>query len=100
MEQRKQFEQRLIERAMKDESFRQQLLNDPKEVIESEFGRKIPESIQIKVLEENANTVYIILPHIVVPNPETELTDTELYSVAGGAPWSVYECASLEGPCK
>jgi hypothetical protein len=41
MEQRKQLEQRLIEKAMKDGSFRQQLLNDPKEVIESEFGRSM-----------------------------------------------------------
>ena len=100
MNQRQQLEQKLVEKAMKDGSFRQQLLNDPKEVIESEFGRKIPESIQIKVLEENANTVYIILPQIVVPNPEMELTDAELYAIAGGAAWSVYECASLEGPCK
>jgi hypothetical protein len=100
MNQRQQLEQKLIEKAMKDDSFRQQLLNDPKEVIESEFGRKIPESIQIKVLEENANTVYIILPHIVVANPEMELTDAELYSVAGGEAWSIHVCASLEGPCK
>ena len=99
MSQRKQLEQKLIEKAMKDDSFRQELLRNPKEVIEAEFGRKIPESIQINVLEEDANTVYLILPQV-AQNPEMELTESELNAVAGGdEPWSVFECASLEGPC-
>jgi hypothetical protein len=98
MDQRKKIEQQLIEKAMKDTSFRHQLLVNPKEVIEAEFGQKIPEAIQINVLEEDANTVYLILPQV-VQNPEMELTEAELNAVAGGEAWSIYVCASLEGPC-
>jgi hypothetical protein len=99
MDQRKQFEQQLIEKAMKDTSFRQKLVDNPKEVIEAEFGRKIPESIQVNVLEEDAQTVYLILPKDSSRNSEMELTEAELSAVAGGEAWSIYECASLEGPC-
>jgi hypothetical protein len=99
MDQRKQFEQQLIEKAMKDTAFRQKLLNNPKEVIEAEFGRKIPESVQVNILEEDSQTVYLILPRVSDQNSEMELTETELNAVAGGAPWSIFECASLEGPC-
>ena len=94
MDQRKKLEQQLIEKALKDESFRQQLLGDPKGVIETEFGFKIPEAVQVKVLEENENTFYIVLPRG-TKNSEMELTDAELTTVAGGA-WSLEYCPSLE----
>jgi hypothetical protein len=84
MDFRQQFEQKLIEKAMKDESFRKQLIENPKEVIEAEFGKKIPESININVMEENAHTVYLILPQVSAQNSEMELTEAELFDVAGG----------------
>jgi hypothetical protein len=98
MEQRKQLEQKLIEKAMKDESFRKQLIENPKEVIEAEFGKKIPESIKINVLEEDAQTVYLVLPQVSAQNSEMELTDAELNTVAGGT-WSWDECDSFMEGC-
>lgn len=97
MDKRKQFEQQIIEKAIKDQSFRQQLLDDPKGVIEKEFGLKIPESVEVKVLEENANTFYIVLPGS-NKSSEMELTDAELNTVAGGT-WSWEFCPSLEDQC-
>jgi len=97
MNQRQQFEQKLIEKAMKDESFRKQLIENPKDVIEAEFGRKIPEFFKINVIEEDAQTVYLVLPQA-VQNQEMELTDAELNAVAGGA-WSWDVCESLEAHC-
>ena len=51
MNQRQQLEQQLIEKAMKDESFRKQLIENPGAAIEAETGMKIPETMKIKVLE-------------------------------------------------
>ena len=43
---RQQFEQKLIEKANKDESFRRQLLENPGMTIETETGMKIPETLK------------------------------------------------------
>ena len=83
MDQRQQLEQQLIEKAMKDESFRKQLIENPGAAIEAETGMKIPESITINVLEEDHNLFYIILP-AQNKEAEEELTDAELEQVAGG----------------
>ena len=84
MDQRQQLEQQLIEKAMKDESFRRQLIENPKEVIEAEFGRKIPGTVKIIVLEEDPQTVYLVLPYFLAQDTEMELSEAELESVAGG----------------
>jgi hypothetical protein len=84
MDQRQQLEQHLIEKAMKDESFRKQLIENPGAAIEAETGMKIPDNIQIKVLEEGPQTVYIVLPQLPIQNNEMELSEAELESVAGG----------------
>ncbi len=83
MNPRQQLQQKLIEKSMKDENFRKQLIENPSATIESETSIKIQESIKIKVLEEDNNSFYIILP---AQNNETEdeLTDSELEHVAGG----------------
>jgi len=64
MNQRQQLEQQLIEKAIKDESIRKQLIENPDDVIEAETGMYIPETIKIKVLEEDPKTVYLILQFI------------------------------------
>jgi len=84
MNQRQQLEQKLIEKAMKDESFRKQLIENPVIAIEAETGMKISELMKIKVMEEYPDTVYLILPQNSVQNTEMELSEAELESVAGG----------------
>ena len=90
MNQRQQLEQQLIEKAMKDESFRKQLIENPGAAIEAEFGMKIPGTMNIKVLEEDPKTFFLILPHFDKHDQEIELTEAELQRVAGGEgePWS------------
>jgi hypothetical protein len=83
-QQLKQLEQQLVEKAMKDEQFRSQLVNNPRETIEKEMGVKIPESIIIKVLEEDINNLYLILPTVPVQESDGELTEADLQLVAGG----------------
>ena len=99
MNQRQQLEQQLIEKAMKDESFRKQLIENPGAAIEAVLERKIPESIKINVLEEDANTVYLILPQVSNQSSEMELTDAELNAVAGGTIWSLVDCGSFMENC-
>ncbi len=85
MNQRQQLEQQLIEKAMKDDSFRQQMVENPIAAIEAETGMKIPETMKIIVLEEDPQTVYLVLPQVYSKDTEMELSETELEDVAGGS---------------
>jgi hypothetical protein len=80
----KQLEQQLIEKAMKDEQFRRQLVNHPRETIEKEMGIRIPENLSIKILEEDINTLYLILPSVPDQESGSDLTEADLQSIAGG----------------
>ena len=85
MNQRQQLEQKLIEKAMKDESFRKQLIENPGAAIEDETGMKMPEAMKIIVLEEDPQTVYLVLPQGYSQDTEMELSETELEDIAGGS---------------
>jgi predicted molibdopterin-dependent oxidoreductase YjgC len=98
MDFRQQFEQKLIEKAMKDESFRKQLIENPGAAIEEETGMKIPDVLKIKVLEEDQQTFYLVLPSIQGNNSELELTEAELESVSGGCTGDL--CWSTRDGCE
>jgi hypothetical protein len=83
MNQRQQLEQKLIEKALKDEAFKKQLVENPAKTIESEFKVKLPTSLKLTVLEEDAHTVFLVLPFSHLP-VNTELTEAELESISGG----------------
>lgn len=85
----KDLEAQLIERAWQDEAFRQALLSNPKAVIEAEFGQKLPEDLQIKVLEETPNLMYLVLPMNPDQLTDQDLSDEELDLVAGGSMFTV-----------
>ncbi len=84
MFQRKDLEQKLIEKALKDEAFRKQLLDNPKVVVEQEIGMKISESTKIIIVEEDPQTIYLVLPYVPARETQVELSETELQEVAGG----------------
>jgi len=57
----------LIDKAMKDESFRRELLANPKTVMEREMGKlkkgaKFPDALEVKVIEQPENVFYLVLP--------------------------------------
>jgi hypothetical protein len=74
----------LIQRSLEDSSFRQTLLADPKAAIEQELGTRLPESIEVTVMEESAETNYLVLPSASPVGEGGELSDRELRTVAGG----------------
>lgn len=59
---RKTTEARVIERAPKDEAFRQQLVDDPHGASQQELGVSLPGTVNIEVLEETPGTKYLVLP--------------------------------------
>jgi hypothetical protein len=63
---RKDLEAEIIAKAWEDELFRQELLSNPKEAIAKTLGAKLAENLEIKVVQETPNNLYLVLP--VKPN--------------------------------
>jgi hypothetical protein len=59
---RHKIETKLIEKAMQDASFRERLVQDPRGTISSELGIQIPAEIEVKVVQETPEVLYIVLP--------------------------------------
>lgn len=76
---RKDLEVHLITRALKDDGFKHKLLANPKAVVEQELGMKLPEELEINVLEETENTLYMVLPC----NPYEGMSEEELKASLG-----------------
>lgn len=83
---RQELEANLIAKAWKDEDFKQQLMNNSKAAI-AEAGISLPESINVKVIEETGETFYLVIPQ--PPSQQEELSEADLESVAGGFSWGV-----------
>jgi hypothetical protein len=84
---RAEIERRLINRSIEDEEFRQRLLDDPKGTVEQELGRGLPEGVQVRAVEESADTIYLVLPSASrVGGQGGALSDQELDAVSGGEP--------------
>jgi hypothetical protein len=79
---RRAVEARLVEKASRDEPFRQRLIANPHAAIEAELNVRVPAGVTIEVLEETPRTLYLVLP--VRMSAGEELTEKELESVAGG----------------
>ena len=70
--------ERLIEKALEDETFRARLLADPQDAVQDELGVKIPDGFTIEVHEEAADTGHLVLP------PSSQLDEAALEQAAGG----------------
>ena len=82
---REQMERRLVEKSLKDDAFRQRLLEDPRAAVEEELGTRLPEEVRVVAVEETADTAYLVLPFSSTESREDgELSDRELEAVAGG----------------
>ena len=57
---RAEMERRLVERSLKDDAFRRRLLEDPRTAVEEELGTRLPEGVQVRAVEETADTIYLV----------------------------------------
>jgi hypothetical protein len=72
----------LVTLAWSDETFKALLLTDPAKALERAYGLKLPSSVKVTVLEETAETRYVVIPYRPAPD---DLSDAELAAIAGGA---------------
>jgi hypothetical protein len=87
----REFESQLVARALRDEAFARELRANPRGTIERELGRlqpgaKLPEHVEIRVVEESPTTMYLVLP--ARPGGPEPLSDEDLEAAAGGRPLS------------
>jgi glycerol-3-phosphate O-acyltransferase len=73
---------KIIDQAQKNPKYYQMLKSNPRALMEKQLGTAIPAKLNIKVLEETADTYYIVLP--AVAKEGAELSDADLEKVAGG----------------
>ncbi len=72
----------LVARAWMDESFKRELLNDPRGVCEAS-GLKFDKELTLRIIESNKNELCFVLPE----KPEGDLSESELRNIAAaGSP--------------
>ncbi len=70
--------EQLLSRAGEDPDFRTRLLADPEGTLKDEYGFKVPEGMELKVIEDSRSTSHLVLP----PNPQ--LSTAEMRAISGG----------------
>ena len=81
---RAEIKRRLLARSLQDDVFRQQLLADPRAILEREIGTQLPEDLRVVAVEETADTIYLVLPSTSPVGEGGHLADQELEAVTGG----------------
>lgn len=75
---------RVIDRAQRDPGYRKRLVAEPAAAIEEELGVKVPEGVEINVVEETASALTLVLPMEGGDVQTAELGERELESATGG----------------
>src|SRR5690349_2400210 len=65
-------QQDLIEKATKDPVFKKALMEDPRTLIQKHVGVTIPPGVDIHVVEETPNRLYLVLPSVGEPTRVSE----------------------------
>ncbi|RPJ59973.1 MAG: NHLP leader peptide family natural product precursor [Acidobacteria bacterium] len=88
-------EREIAKKATSDPGFRAALLANPKKAVAEAFGVNLPESFELKILEETPSRAYVVLPAQESETQERTLTDAELEAVAGGG-WCLVSSTKRE----
>ncbi len=89
----------LIAKALTDPAFKAELLKNPNAAVEKATGVKVPAGVTIKIVEDTASAVHLVLPGSAKSG---SLSDDELGKVAGGAggKQTLWCDCSQTGSCK
>ena len=93
--QRAMYEAGIIAKAWQDEGYKQQLLRNPKGVLSRELGTSIPSNVNVRVVEEDANTLYFVLPRNPNEYAEKKMNAEQLVGVAAGWRMDPTPCDSV-----
>lgn len=77
-------EQQVLTKVLGDPETRTALRERPRETLESIYGVKFAEGTEIRVLEEQIGSHYVVLPPANLGVGGGELSDDQLETVAGG----------------
>jgi hypothetical protein len=77
------FTRDIVTKAMKDEGFRQRLINDARTTIKKECGIDLPEGMTVKVHQNSPSVINVVLPQLEL-STEGTLSEEQLEQVAGG----------------
>ncbi len=83
IERRMERERRVLDQALADPDFRARLVESPHRSLSELYGVTIPESADVQVFEESADSHYVVIPPDMSALSE-ELTEEQLEAVAGG----------------
>ena len=61
----------LLDKALEDKTFKQELIANPKAVLQKEFGTELPADVDVEVLENTPRKTYLVIP--VKPPADVEL---------------------------
>jgi hypothetical protein len=73
---------KIVEQAESNPDYYNQLMKDPRSLMARQLGTPIPSNVHIKVIEETADTYFVVLPY--KPKEGAELSDSDLEKVSGG----------------
>lgn len=80
----------VIKKALSDPKFKAELLKNPAAAVEKATGIKVPAGVVLKVVEDTASVVHLVLPARVAPG---SLSDKDLGKVSGGANPTMNYCS-------
>jgi hypothetical protein len=81
--------------AAKDAEYKKALVSDPKKVVAMQLGQDLPDALAIKVVDDTAEVMHMVLPY--APAEGAELSDADLEMVAGGKGGGDYTCNDIKG---
>lgn len=87
--------QQVLAKSVKDPAFRASLLKDANAALEKELGVKAPAGFKVKVVEDSASVVHLVLPPVL----SKELSEGDLGKVSGGAACANSTANGPVGPC-
>ena len=92
-------EDRIISRASSDPAYRRRLIDDPKGVIGEEVGRTMPPGVKFVVVQETADTAYVVLPYVPATG-QARVPNSQLNGGAAGMAAGPFRSWFRPCPCR